>query len=157
MMCADTFRWVWRKCSPVMLYLCIYVSFSVYIFISNKHTYTWVPQHRIIFKNIIIWVHLAHNVTRVSCVRRRDSTSPYIMRWPEQRHCWLSAYQAIAISLTIFCPLCLWLPWLIYSTTGSLYLPLPFTHPPHPPLTTTSLFSIFMDRILLFCVLAYSF
>ena len=96
MKCVDIFPWVWRKCSPVKLYVCIYVCFSVYIFISNKHTYTWVPQHRIIFKNIIIWEYLAHNVTRVSCVRRRDSTSPYIMRCSAQR-------QLLAVSLPGHC------------------------------------------------------
>ena len=66
----------------------------------------------------------------------------------------LSLYDAITVPLTIFPMLCLLFPWLIHSITGSLYLPLPFTHfahaPTPAPLTTTSLFSILMGLFLRF-------
>ena len=67
----------------------------------------------------------------------------------------LSPCNSITGPLTIFPILYILFPWLTYSITGNLYLPLPFTHsacfPLSPsPLATISLFSVFISLILLF-------
>ena len=63
----------------------------------------------------------------------------------------------LKLSLTVSPILCLLFLWLIHSITGSLYLPLFFTHFVHPltpfPLATINLFSTFMGLILIFICL----
>lgn len=73
------------------------------------------------------------------------------------RHKWgscLSPCNAVPVPSSMFPRLCLSSPWLLHSITGSLYLPVPFTHfaalSTPSPLATTRMFSVFIGLILLF-------
>ena len=74
--------------------------------------------------------------------------------------CCVLSYKPIQYHWLYSIPRAFFTPRLINSITGSLYLPLSFTHSAHPPTSPQAnhevVSSVFVGLILLFCVFVYS-